>query len=228
MHYTLHSDRQSSHQQIAQLVRRLGRTPVLDVGAAQGFLGQMLQQERMQIDAVEPHPIWADHARAYYHTVYASTIEEAGLPASRYPVIVCADVLEHIVDPVSVLNQLRETATDDATFIISLPNVAHIAARLLLLAGHFPQMERGIFDRTHLHFYTRATAQAMLRDAGLQVVLARPTPVPLEQIWPADGSQALLRTLMLAQRIGLLLAPALFGFQWIFVARRALPASGRA
>jgi len=197
---------------------------VLDVGAAQGFLGQMLQQERTQIDAVEPHPIWAEHARAYYHTVYASTIEDAGLPAGRYPVIVCADVLEHTVDPVSVLKQLRETATEDATFIISLPNVAHIAARLLLLAGRFPQMERGIFDRTHLHFYTRATAEAMLRDAGLQVILARPTPVPLEQIWPAGGSVALLRALMLAQRAGMLLAPRLFGFQWIFVARRALPA----
>jgi len=63
---------------------------------------------------------------------------------------------------------IRATATEDATFIISLPNVAHIAARLLLLAGRFPQMNRGIFDRTHLHFYTRATAEAMLRDASLQ------------------------------------------------------------
>jgi len=181
----------------------------------------MLQQDRLQIDAVEPHPVWAEHARAYYHTVYASSIEEAGLPVGRYPVVVCADVLEHTVDPVGVLTQLRATATEDAIFIISLPNVAHIAARLLLLAGRFPQMERGIFDRTHLHFYTRATAEAMLRDAGLQVIRARPTPVPIEQIWPADGSPALLRAIMLAQRAGLLLAPALFGFQWIFVARPA-------
>jgi 2-polyprenyl-3-methyl-5-hydroxy-6-metoxy-1,4-benzoquinol methylase len=222
LHYTLHSDQQSSHQQIAQLVHRIGRAPVLDIGAAQGFLGQLLQPDRIQIDAVEPHPRWAEHARAYYHTVYTSTIEEAKLPVGRYPVVVCADVLEHTVDPVSVLKQLRATATADATFIISLPNVAHIAARLLLLAGRFPQMERGIFDRTHLHFYTRATAIAMLRDAGLEVVRVRPTPVPIEQIWPADGSPALLRALMAAQRAGLLLAPALFGFQWIFVARPML------
>jgi 2-polyprenyl-3-methyl-5-hydroxy-6-metoxy-1,4-benzoquinol methylase len=226
LHYTLHSDRQSSHQQIAQLVRRIGRAPVLDVGAAQGFLGQLLQHDPLQIDAVEPHPRWAAHARDYYRTVYASTVEDAELPTGYYPVVVCADVLEHTVDPVSVLKQLRATATEDAMFIISLPNVAHIAARLLLLAGRFPQMERGIFDRTHLHFYTRATAAAMLRDAGLTVVQARPTPVPIEQIWPANGSPALLRALMGAQRAGLLLAPALFGFQWIFVARPALQSVG--
>jgi hypothetical protein len=62
----------------------------------------------------------------------------------------------------------------------------------------------------------------MLGDACLQVVRARPTPVPIEQIWPAGARPALLRALMLAQRAGLLLAPALFGFQWIFVARPAV------
>src|SRR5258706_5385014 len=69
LHYALHSDPQSSHQQIAWLVGRIGRAPVLDVGAAQGFLGQMLQQDGVIIDAVEPHPLWAAHARPYYRTV---------------------------------------------------------------------------------------------------------------------------------------------------------------
>src|SRR5690349_8391013 len=61
-HYALHTDRQSSHQLIAQLVRRIGRAPVLDVGAAQGFLGQLLQPDGVVIDAIEPHPFWAEHA----------------------------------------------------------------------------------------------------------------------------------------------------------------------
>jgi hypothetical protein len=204
LHYALHSDPQSSHQQIARLVRRIGRAPVLDVGAAQGFLGRLLQPDGVIIDAIEPHPLWAAHARPYYRTVYASDIEAAALPARCYP-----------------LRVLSLAATCDATFIVSLPNVAHIAARLLLLFGRFPQMDRGIFDRTHLHFYTRRTAANMLCAAGLDVVLARPTPVPLEQIWPAHRSPAILKVLMAIQRVGLLLAPTLFGFQWIMVARVA-------
>ncbi len=79
--------------------------------------------------------------RPYYRTVYAGTVETAGLPAQTYPVVVCADVLEHTVDPVAVLRQLQLAATPEATFIVSLPNVAHLAARLLLLLGRFPQME---------------------------------------------------------------------------------------
>ncbi len=200
-------------------MRRIGRAPVLDVGAAQGFLGQMLRQDGLIIDAVEPHPLWAAQARPYYRTVYPSDIESADLPIAHYSVVVCADVLEHTLDPVRALRKLRQAATCDATFVISLPNVAHIAARLLLLCGQFPQMDRGTFDRTHLHFYTRRTGTQMLRAAGLNVRLARPTPVPLEQIWPARLSVTILKALMAIQEIGLLLAPTLFGFQWIMVAR---------
>ena len=202
-----------------RLVRRIGHAPVLDVGAAQGFLGQMLQQDGVIVDAVEPHPLWAAHARPYYRTLYMNDIESASLPAHCYRVVVCADVLEHTVDPVRVLGKLMQAATLDATFIVSLPNVAHIAARLLLLFGRFPQMDRGIFDRTHLHFYTLRTATDMLRVAGLRTVLARPTPVPLEQIWPAGRGARLLSALMALQHAGLLLAPTLFGFQWILLAR---------
>jgi SAM-dependent methyltransferase len=199
-------------------VRRIGRAPVLDVGAAQGFLGQLLQPDGTIIDAIEPHPLWADHAQPYYRTIYACDIESAVLPPGTYPVVVCADVLEHTVDPVKALRKLRQAATPDAIFIISLPNVAHIAARLLLLFGRFPQMERGIFDRTHLHFYTRRSAAEMLRAAGLAVWQARPTPVPLEQIARMRRSPTLLKVLMAMQRFGLLLAPTLFGFQWVLVA----------
>ncbi len=220
LHYRLHRDPKSSHQQIARLVQRIGRSPVLDVGAAQGFLGQLTAASGLSIDAVEPNPHWADHARPFYRQVFATSIEEAALPSDMYRVIVCADVLEHVVDPVAVIQQLRRVATDDALFIISLPNVAHLAVRLMLLAGYFPQMERGILDRTHLHFYTRDTAEAMLHRAGLDIMRARPTGVPLDELWPTGEDRLLFNGLMRLQHLALLLAPRLFAFQWIFVARQ--------
>jgi len=225
-HYRLHRDPRSSHQQIARLVRRLGRGPVLDVGAAQGMLGQLLRDAgaRLDLDGVEPNPAWAAQARPFYRRVFASGIEEADLPEASYEVIVCADVLEHTVDPVAVLDRLRRVATDDALFIVSLPNVAHLAVRLLLLFGRFPAMERGILDRTHLHFYTRDTAAAMFREAGLETVRASATGVPLDELWPAGEGTRPFALLVRLQHLALALAPRLFGFQWVFVARRRHPA----
>lgn len=191
----------------------------MDVGAAQGFLGQMLLESRLTIDAIEPHPAWANHAALYYRTMYHDDIDSVELPEETYQVVVCADVLEHTVDPVKALCKLQKAATPDALYIISLPNVAHIAARLLLLSGRFPKMERGIFDRTHLHFYTQQTALNMLHNAGLEAIRVRPTPVPLEQIWQSTYGKLSLQALMFLQRVCLLLAPTLFAFQWVIVAR---------
>jgi hypothetical protein len=219
LHYRQHDDPASSHQQIATLIRRLGRSPILDVGAAQGFIGQIFHGSDLVLDAVEPHPVWAEHAQAYYREVWSQPIEDAPLPAATYRAVVCADVLEHTADPVAVIKQLQRSATPDAVFIVSLPNVAHIAVRLLLLLGQFPRMERGILDRTHLHFYTRRTAHETLREAGLTPLRTRPTPFPLEELWRSGKGTPGFQLLMGIQKLALLVAPTLFAWQWIILAQ---------
>jgi 2-polyprenyl-3-methyl-5-hydroxy-6-metoxy-1,4-benzoquinol methylase len=218
-HYRAKQDPSSSHGQITRLVRQLNRGPVLDVGAAQGILGQMLADANLPIDAIEPHAAWADAARPHYRNVFNCTIETAnGLP-DRYAVVLCGDVLEHTADPVGALRKLRAYAADDATFIVSLPNVAHLSVRLMLLFGRFPRMQRGILDRTHLHFFTRDTAIDMLREAGLRVERVSATPAPLEEVWPRGRHNPIFKLIMAVQKLFVRLLPRAFAYQWVFVAR---------
>lgn len=219
--YRLHGDPGSSHQQIARLAREHAKSPLLDVGAAQGIFGQLLASSGLVMDAIEPHPTWAAAARPYYRTLYQSTIDQADLPTGVYRTVVCGDVIEHTADPVAALRRLRAAATCDALFIVSVPNVAHLAVRLLLLCGRFPRMERGILDRTHLQFFTRDSATGLLRDAGLRVERVHTTGVPLEELWPGQRFRTLYGVLSRLQRIALTLAPRVFAYQWIFVARPA-------
>ena len=216
--YHLKHARNSSHQQIANLVRQMNRGPVLDVGSAQGMLGQLIQGSGIAIDAVEPNPTWADEGRPYYRNTYVGMIESASLPERHYQVVVCADILEHTADPLGVLNQLRHYAADGAAFIVSLPNVAHLSVRLMLLLGLFPKMERGILDKTHLQFFTRRTAIDLLERAGLRVQRVSATGVPLELMGRSETSRSLLRTIGRLQEPLVLLLPRMFAFQWIFVA----------
>lgn len=216
--YRLHHHPASSHQQIASLIRGLQRSPVLDVGAAGGFLGQLLQGSTLTIDAVEPSAHWAAQARPFYRHVFESAIESAPLPDRTYQVIVCADVLEHTVNPAAVLRRLRLAASDRATFVISVPNVAHLAVRLMLLAGRFPKMDRGILDKTHLHFYTRKTAEDLLASAGLRTREVSETIVPLGEVWPSGAGSTTQELMMHLQRGAVRVAPRLFAYQWIFVA----------
>jgi 2-polyprenyl-3-methyl-5-hydroxy-6-metoxy-1,4-benzoquinol methylase len=220
-HYRLHRDPRSSHQQIIGHVLRLKKDPVLDVGAAQGIFGRLAEGSGLVMDAVEPHPEWAEHARPHYRQVFNATIEAAPLPEKTYRTVICGDVLEHTADPVAVLRRLRRAATDDAMFIVSVPNVAHLAVRMMLLFGKFPKMERGILDKTHLQFLTRDTAEAMLRQAGLKVTSATATGVPVDELWRRGENKLLFRAAVRMQHLALDLAPRLFGMQWVFVAEPA-------
>jgi 2-polyprenyl-3-methyl-5-hydroxy-6-metoxy-1,4-benzoquinol methylase len=220
-HYRLHRDPRSSHQQIATLVQSLKLSPILDVGAAQGMLGHLIQGSGLVIDAVEANVEWADTARPYYRNTWASIVEDAPLPNNEYKLVVCADVLEHTPNPLGVLKRLREAATPDATFVISVPNVAHLAVRAMLLFGYFPKMERGILDKTHLQFFTKDTARGLLNAAGLELRQIRATGVPLDEVWKSGEGKLPYRIIQKMQHLALDIAPRLFGMQWVMVASAA-------
>jgi hypothetical protein len=96
-----------------------------------------------------------------------------------------------------------------------VPNIAHWTGRRALVGGRFPYTEHGLFDRTHLRFFTRASARALVEHAGLRVVAERfaPAPVPLQARIPA-----LARFEPAAARA----RPELFALQFVLVAEPAL------
>lgn len=202
-------------------MRELQLSPILDVGAAQGMLGHSLQDSGFTIDGIEANPEWAEMARPMYRQVWASYAEQAPLEPKTYKLVVCGDVLEHTPDPVGVLKKLAEATTNDAKFIISVPNVAHLAVRLMLLMGKFPKMERGILDKTHLQFLTKDTALDMLRQAGLRAERISCTGVPLDEVWKTGEGKLLYKMMIKSQHLALAIAPRLFGMQWIFLASKA-------
>ena len=96
--------------------------------------------------------------------------------------------------------------------VASLPNAAHWTARRELLRGRFPQADHGIFDRTHLRFFTRATARELLLRAGFDVVAEMPVaaPLPLEAHLPLPAGWRAAATRR---------RPELFALQVVFTAR---------
>lgn len=153
---------------------------VLDVGCATGYLGRWLREHKQAtVWGIEPSVEAAAMARAHGYTeVYVGSIETVletqQLAGLVFDHILLGDVLEHVVDPVTVLQTVSMHLAPGGTAIISVPNVAHYSVRLRLLLGKWNMTETGIMDRTHLHFYTRATAQQMVTQAGLQVVSIKP------------------------------------------------------
>jgi hypothetical protein len=53
--------------------------------------------------------------------------------------------------------------------IVSIPNVRHVSVLLPLLRGHWDYADTGVLDRTHLRFFVRRTAVALIEAVGFSV-----------------------------------------------------------
>lgn len=181
---------------------------VLDVGCATGYLAAELARRGCRVTGVEADPVAAERARAHCEAVVVGDVEDPGCRGelaalAPFAVVLCGDVLEHLRDPWSAL---RALAALGARVVLSVPNVAHWTGRRALARGRFPYAEHGLFDRTHLRFFTRASARELAEGAGLQVVAERfaPAPIPMQARLPA------LRAL---ERAAVRVRPELFALQ---------------
>jgi len=83
--------------------------------------------------------------------------------------VLLLDVLEHLREPLAVLERAAAVLVPGGQIIASIPNVAHGAVRLALLRGSFEYTETGLLDRTHLRFFDRPAIEGLFRAAGLHI-----------------------------------------------------------
>ena len=93
---------------------------------------------------------------------------------SSIDLLLCLDVLEHLRDPWAALRTLGALVRPGGCVIASVPNVRHASVLWpLLCRGRWHYGGSGILDRTHLRFFTRASAIELVRDAGFEVRAVR-------------------------------------------------------
>lgn len=165
------ADLHNAHGLVAAFVPDGSR--VLDVGCGFGQIASRLRQRRCRITGVEPDPARRAAAAEFCERVtdgLAEGLADLSLEPASYDAILFADVLEHLVDPWTVLRDVQQFLKPGGRIVISIPNLANFGVRLNLLKGEFRYQDFGIYDRTHLRFFTRATADELVQSAGLRVV----------------------------------------------------------
>lgn len=147
---------------------------VLDVGCGTGSTALWLKEMKSCVWAagVELVPSAAAQARTKLDIVYEGNVEQLELPIekSSLDLILCLDILEHLVDPWTVTRRLQELLKPGGALIASLPNIGSKRVLIpLVLKGEWTYAEWGILDKTHLRFFGRKNALELLESAGLAV-----------------------------------------------------------
>jgi SAM-dependent methyltransferase len=190
---------------------------VLDVGCAAGYLSEILARRGFRVVSIDwpdtPHPADVEFAGADL---------DHGLPplSGKFDYVICADVLEHLRAPLGLLKECRALMTEEAILVGSLPNSGHAWFRWNVLRGRFPQEERGLFDSTHLHFYTWDGWVDLFQRAGLRIENVQPSAVPIDLVLPRWHGSTAVRVIERISFDSARLWKKMFAYQFIVRARK--------
>jgi SAM-dependent methyltransferase len=171
----------------------LEATSVLDVGCGAGALGAEYKRRNPACcySGIEWDRAAATTAATRLDRVANVDVEADPLPFGPGPFdcIVYGDVLEHLRDPWALLKRHAAALAGHGVVLISMPNAEHWSFAEQLLRGTWDYEPAGLFDRTHLRWFTAEMTARALAAAGL---------VPLDvapRIFDAGQADAFVRAL---------------------------------
>lgn len=203
---------------------------VLDVGCGSGVLLDKLEARAGYRAGVELSATAAAAAAQVADEVVNLPIgADLPFPPASFDVVICADILEHLPEPVTALVAVSKYCRPGGAVVVSVPNVANWEARLRLLRGIWRYEPVGLWDNGHLRFFTRETLLELLGESGLFVesCVAARVPRLSVQVPPLmrlpKAVRFVLNRLWGVVGYGLAcLRPTLFAYQLVCTARRPL------
>ncbi|MDQ1462337.1 MAG: hypothetical protein QOI08_3821, partial [Actinomycetota bacterium] len=215
--YELKQAAQTSHRRLVQWFERKPPSRVLDLGCADGRLGELLRACGHEVTGVDLHK--SDGVGERVDRFFEADLDR-GIPdevGGGYDIVLCADVLEHVREPRALLQRAQAHLAPHGTIVASVPNFAHWYPRARVALGRFDYDRRGILDIGHVRFFTRKSFERIVKSAGLAARRSESIGLPLEAL-SRGGQDANNRATPIGkvERLAVDVWPTMFGFQFLY------------
>lgn len=155
-----------SRPEVVALVPASARR-VLDIGCGPGQLaGALKRRQAVEVVGIERDATAARLAREVLDQVLERDAEDPSLEFSDSPFdcVICADVLEYLPDPRSLLTRIRGWLGPDGTLVVSAANALHAKRQEATSQGDatFPRDE----NRGPVNAFTRRELETLLDRSG--------------------------------------------------------------
>jgi SAM-dependent methyltransferase len=205
-------------QKLITLLSRYKKAPatLLDVGAGSGILLEAAQAEGYAPHGVElSHQLQRKAAQMGLDVIHGTM---DAVPAGQsYDVITLIDVIEHVEQPLQVLQQIYAHLADEGVFMTVTPDRKSLLARLLGWRWWH-------YRYAHIGYFDRATLTHILQRAGFEVErFYRPTwYFPLEYLFARAlvYMPRFMHKLKLPAAVGRVVVPLNLFDSWLVVCKK--------
>jgi SAM-dependent methyltransferase len=158
---------------------------ILEVGCANGKTLKVLKDNyRVNIYGVEIDKELAREAEEYGR-IYSGSVEDyLALPViPDFDSIIMADVIEHLLEPWSVVRDLGKYLKRGGSIYASIPNYFHATVMFNLFNyGSFCYSSSDLINKDHLRYFTFRDCVELFRMAGLVPKLLGGIKLPCKEI----------------------------------------------
>jgi 2-polyprenyl-3-methyl-5-hydroxy-6-metoxy-1,4-benzoquinol methylase len=142
-----------------------GKGRLVDVGCAAGFLLDTARAKGWTVTGVDLSATMAHHAvHALGLDVRLGTLEECRLPEASFDAVTLCDSLEHVLNPLATMREVRRILRPGGIALIVTPNIASPLARLL--GTRWPHLT----PREHIYYFARHSLRRLIATAGFERV----------------------------------------------------------
>ena len=178
-------DRDPRIQFVLDLARQSKAKRVLDVGCVDGFLAKDFKAMGMYVIGVDGSPSAVEVAKSRCDEAYVADLGRQPLPIpdASVDLIWAGEIIEHIFDTETFLEDLLRVAAPGALLILSTPNLASWINRISIVLGAQPFFTEvgvrpsndGSFLRKvtepagHIRNFTASSLKHLLQSCGWRV-----------------------------------------------------------
>jgi 2-polyprenyl-3-methyl-5-hydroxy-6-metoxy-1,4-benzoquinol methylase len=188
-----------ARRRLGAVLRQLPATPtarLLDVGCSSGSLLAVAAEMGFAVTGVETAPAAAEAARRAGFEVHLGALEEAALAPASFDVITLIELIEHLTEPLAMMQACHRLLRPGGIVLISTPNPASWTARVLGARWEgFSLVRLG----GHICFYSPAAIRALAQRTGFDVIGISTRNLRLAE--PEDSGPAKLRAAKLVAEL---------------------------
>lgn len=170
-------DQDNQNVNVAMLAKKVQTgSRILDVGCGEGKFGAMLQGENCYLVGVDIDTLACKNAveKYNYSHVYCFNVEEPEqdrkeyeefcLKEQKFDYIALIDILEHVINPTRVVENVIQHLNKKGKILVSVPNVNNADIMANLLRDRFNYREAGVLDNTHTKYFTKHSFIEWIED----------------------------------------------------------------